>query len=295
MGTAISLASRARSTAMRIDLGLLRPLPLVALAAWLAAPRGPLTRLPPSQRSTALTRELAAMHIDAAAQDVRWIDLPDGAIGSRRHRPRALVRAHQQGEPSDVFLVRARLSPEGSLLGVEGVYDLTRTSAVGEDHLETRGEHAAWTMGDGVRAYRVELADLGGEKTPEEEWPLLARAERALMNLQQTGQRKGLARRSFKLDPAAKRISVSLERDRVVVVADEHRMAIPWDRARQIEGQRFLREDDRAIARPGSLLTWAVDRARDLSWFGDERMQLTKAIAFRMLDRIDRALGIVRA
>src|SRR5260221_12813593 len=139
MGTAISLASRARSTAMRVDLGLLRPLPLVALAAWLAAPRGPLARLPPSQRSTALTPELAAMHIEAAAQDVRWIDLPDRAIGSRRHSARALGRAHQQGEPSDVFLVPARLSPEGGPLRGEGVYDLTRTSAGGREPPETRG------------------------------------------------------------------------------------------------------------------------------------------------------------
>ena len=81
----------------------------------------------------------------------------------------------------------------------------------------------------------------------------------------------------------------------VVVNADDHRISIPWDERRPIEGLRFIREDDREIARPGNLITWAVDRARDLSWFGDERMQLTKAIAYTALDKIDRALGAVHA
>src|SRR6185436_10926158 len=53
--------------------------------------------------------------------------------------------------------------------------------------------------------------------------------------------------------------------------------------------QRFVQEDDRGISRPGSFVTWAVDRARESSWFGDERMQLTKAVAYRALDTIDRA------
>ena len=43
-------------------------------------------------------------------------------------------------------------------------------------------------------------------------------------------------------------------------------------------------------ARPGNLITWAVDRVRALSWFGDDRMQWVKAVAFTALDKVARDL-----
>ena len=63
-----------------------------------------------------------------------------------------------------------------------------------------------------------------------------------------------------------------------------------------IEEERFNREKhtkafpDAAIdhvvelARPGNLVTWAVDRARASSWLGDDRMQAVKAVSFTALD-----------
>ena len=273
---------------------LLAPLPLVAFAALLGAPRAAVSRLPPGERATALVRELAARHLETRVGDVHWVDAPSGVIASRSARPRALVRARRHGEPWDVYLVRTRLSPEGALLGVDGVFDLTRTSAVSEANLTVAGTHAAWTIGDAERTYRVELADLAGEVVPAgEEWTRVPRVQRAITNLQQTGQRQGVGRRSFKLDPAARAVSLSPEVGRLVVVADDHRVVIPWGAGGHIEGERYVREDERAVARPGNLVTWAVDRARDLPWFGDERMQLTKAIAYRLFDRLDRAAAVV--
>ncbi len=266
----------------------------MAVVALVAAPRAAVSRLSGAERSTALVRELAALSLEAHPEEVRWVDAPGGAIASRRARPRALLRARKPGEAWDVYLVRTRLSPEGALLGVDGVFDLTRTSAVSEDKLDARGVHAAWTIGDANRTYRIELSDLGGEPAPAgEEWTRLARTQRALTNLQRTGQREGVGARSFKLDPAARDVSLSLEADRLVVVADGHRIVIPYDAGRRIEGERYVREDERAVARPGNVVTWAVDRARDFPWLGDDRMQLIKAVAYRLFDRVDRAYGAV--
>jgi hypothetical protein len=274
---------------------LLAPLPFVVLGALVAAPAAVVSKLNATERSTALSRELGARKLETAAAEIRWVDAPASALGSRRARPRALLRARQPGEGWDVYLVRTRLSPEGTLLGVDGVYDVSRTSAVSEDKLAVLGTHAAWTIGDAERTYRIEMAELGGEPTPGgDDWNRVERTEHSLTNLQQTGQSEGIGRRSFKLDPAARRVSLTLEADKLVIIADEHRIAIPWRAGATIEGERYLREDPHEISRPGSLVTWAVDRARDLSWFGDERMQLTKAIAYRLFDRLDRAVGAVR-
>jgi hypothetical protein len=275
---------------------LVRPLPLLLLVAAFLAPPGAAHRLTPERRTEALVLELARLGLESDARDVHWLDEPRGALASRRERSRVLLRARHAGEAWDVYLARARLSPEGALLGLEAVFDLTRTSAVSENLLGARGEHAAWAIGDGQRTYRIELADLRGEP-PEAsgDWTPLARLQRAITSLQRTGQAAGVGRRSFKLDPAARNVEISLEADQTVVLADDNRIAIPWDASHSIEGQRFVREEERGIARPGSLVTWAVDRVRDLSWFGDDRMQLTKAIAYAALDRIDRALGTIRS
>lgn len=206
-----------------------------------------------------------------------------------------MVRARKRGEHWDIYVVAARLSPEGRLLGIDRADNLTRTNLADESLLTTEGNHAAWAIGDDSRFYRVELADFDGEHVPSgEEWTRLARIQRVLSNWQLTGRREGVGRRSFKLDPAARQLSLSLSADVLDAVADEHHITVPLAPGRRITGQRFVQEDDRGIARPGNLVTWAVDRARDLSWFGDERMQLTKAVAYRALDAIDRAVGVVR-
>ncbi len=278
----------------RSFLRLLGPFPVVAFAAWLAAPRRPALELGPGGRSPALVADLQALHLETAASDVHWIDASVGALASRFVEARAVVRARRPGEAWDIYLARTRLSPEGALLETSAISNLTRTSVASEASLVTEGEHAAWTIGDAARTYRVELVDLHGEPRPSgPDWTRLGRVQHAISNLQGTGQLSGVGYRSFKLDPAAQRLTLGFEGERLIVFADGHRISIPFDAHAPIDGLRYLREDDREIARPGNLITWAVDRARALSWFGDERMQFTKAIAYAALDRVDRAIGAV--
>ena len=277
----------------------LRPIPLVlGLCAYVHA-RSAIPTLAPDERDRAVASELSRRGLDAAASDVHWVQQRTSAALSLIAAGRAVVLAHRPGERTDVYLVIARLSPEGSVLEVPEVHNLTRTSAVSEDRLVAIEGHAAWAVGNGSRVLRIELADVGHEEIPEAEtWTRAARVQHAVTNWQRTGSPGGVGRRSFRLDPAA--TSVSLVADagssvpRLRIVADDHAITVPFRRGAAIENERFVREEDRELASPGNLVTWAVDRARETSWFGDERMQLTKAIAYAALDRIERAASVVR-
>jgi hypothetical protein len=71
----------------------------------------------------------------------------------------------------------------------------------------------------------------------------------------------------------------------VAVNADDHAVLIDPRAARPIEGEAYVRVVPDEKARPGNLVTWAVDRVRAMPWFGDDRMQWVKAVAFTALDR----------
>lgn len=268
---------------------LLRPAPVLLLAGWVGHLASSAHVDGSNDPSGDVVGALRSQGLAAAAADVHWIDPVPGLIGSRWKRPRALLLARSDDEPSDVWLVRTRFSPEGRVLDVVEAHNLTRTSAVAERNLVTAGERAAWIIGTERSAYRIELADLAGEKLPSgDEWTFIARAQQRITNLQKTGQIAGVLRRSFKLDPAGESVRLAIDEHDLAIDADGHRIRVPFSGRNGIVGERFLREQDRQPARPGNLVTWSVDRVRELPWFGDDRMQLVKAVAFAALDRVMR-------
>src|SRR5262245_50643860 len=65
--------------------------------------------------TAALVRALAESFLSVT--DVSWIHaVQQAVIPARTQSYGALVRASVRGEPSDLFLVRTRLSPEGALV-----------------------------------------------------------------------------------------------------------------------------------------------------------------------------------
>ncbi len=244
--------------------------------------------------STALVSALARDGIVGAAEEVTWLDPPSGLWGSLLTHPRAVVRGHREGEPADVYVVHAEVSPEGRLRRIVRRFNVTDTSAVDERDLVVADQRFAWSIGD-ERVYSVELADLrGAHATEVAGWSRLARTQQALTNLQETGQRTGIARRSFKLEPAAAKVTLALAPGELWIAADERRIRVATDGdATLLEGAGFVAEQEHHLARPGNLVTWAVDRVRALPWFGSDRMQAVKAVAFVMLDRVDRFRGSV--
>jgi hypothetical protein len=60
-----------------------------------------------------------------------------------------------------------------------------------------------------------------------------------------------------------------------------------------IEGSEYVRDQTPQKARPGNLITWGVDRVRALPWFGDEKLQLLKAVAFEGVDQFEQIVSTV--
>jgi hypothetical protein len=260
-------------------------LPVGALG-WLTAPT---TGAPVDvDRDRQLGRELTA-HTGARLDPetpVHWLNTRQGALASRVSHTWAIARARPAGEAlHDVYLVAAQLSPEGRLLEAGASYNLTETRLVDEGDLVGDGTHVAWTVTGEGRVYRVEYADLAGEPLPSSEtWTALARVQQSVTNWQELGLFRGIERRSFRLDPAATRASLSFDDAHLRIDADGRVTEIPTAGEGEISGARHVQEERHVAARPGELVTWAVDRVRDLPWFGSDRMQLVKAVAYRALE-----------
>jgi hypothetical protein len=270
----------------------LRPLPVLLLFGWLLHLGGGVPREAASEpdASRALVNALASEGLIADPAEVNWLDPPPSFMGSRWTRPRAVVRAARRDEPADVYLVSAKLSPEGRLLELGAIHNLSETSAVDEQRLTVSGARVGWLIGGGGKIYSFHLADLRGAEPPTGPgWTRLARFQNSVTNLQETGEARGIVRRSFKLDPAADRLALGFTKDQIIVDADGRQIRVPTETAGPVVGERFVREQPHEKARPGNLVTWAVDRVRGLPWFGSDRMQAVKAVAFVALDWIERA------
>ncbi|MDP9152228.1 MAG: hypothetical protein M3O36_20070 [Myxococcota bacterium] len=244
----------------------------------------------------AMAKALTRRGLTCEAVDVAWVTTSSSFWGGLRRVlgrgavARALVRARTPDSPSDLYLVEARLSPEGAVLEVGAAWNVTDTSGVDESRPAVRGALAVYsTTADGL-CTGVHVLDLAGRSGASpgayRDFTRLQRLQAALTNLQQTGQAAGIVHDTFALDPVAGRATVSwLDDERVEVHADEREIVIDARSSRVLSGEKYVRVVRDERARPGSLATWAVDRVRAMPWFGDERMQWVKAVAFTALDR----------
>ena len=134
---------------------------LVAGCVLAAARGGDLDWAAPS-REAALAEVLTRRGLTCDAADVTWVDTAGGIGGAVAGRSRALVRASTSGDPTDLYLVEGRLSPEGAVLWVGDLWNVTNTSGVDESRPVLRGRMAAYTTSaDGlVTAFHV--LDLAG-------------------------------------------------------------------------------------------------------------------------------------
>jgi hypothetical protein len=272
-----------------------RPLPLLAfVCGWLheydTAPDAARREIDPA-RSVALA--LAPLGLSADPSDVEF--LPDRTPrGAMTRHGRAVVLARRSGEPADVHLVLTRRSPEGNLLEVSNTYDLTATSAADERGLVANGERAAWEIAQGKTVHAVQLADFSGEPPLEgNEWTWFRRLQNSLTNLQETGQAEGIGRRWFKLDPPGEHVALGVTDEALLIDVDSHKVKIALAASDANNADPLALEQTPKKARPGNLLTWTVDRVRQIPWFGDRNMQLLKAVAFEAGDQLDQIVNTV--
>jgi hypothetical protein len=268
----------------------LRPVPFaIAIAlAWSMHRSADIDDRAPN-RSTALCEALASRSLTCDAADVTWLTGAHGVRGATFGGARALVRAESPGEPADLYLVDARLSPEGMLLAVDDDYDVTKTSGVAEGKPIVRGDLVAYTTSvDGI-VTAIHTLDLSGKPTSfNADFTRLQNWQIGLTNLQQTGSRAGILHNAFSLDPPANQVDLSFSNSAVgtavAATADGRAMLLDPKNGTAIEGGGWVRSVPDTQARPGNLVTWSVDRVRAMPWFGEEKMQVVKAVAFTALD-----------
>lgn len=268
-----------------------RPLVAFALLGLLWAFRGAPDQKAPS-RGAALAELLTRSGLATSAEDVVWLDEPDGPLGSLRAKTRALVRARAPKETFDLYLVKTRVSPEGALLGVGSIYDLTRTTGVDEERPTVHGDRAAYVTSIDGAPNAVHVLSLSGRATPTE-FTALQRAQFAIGNAQATGQESGVRHDVYTLERAPAHVGLSWSEastsgdDALLVEADDARVTVDATKAEVTSkgGEAILRAaPEQGAARPPALVPWAVDRVRAIPWFGEEKMQWVKAIAFSALE-----------
>jgi hypothetical protein len=257
----------------------------VLLAGMFLSGRDAGVRRGPS-RSVALAALLTSHGLACSEDDVAWITGPRGIHGTMWGGSKALVRATARGEPADLYLVDARLSPEGRLVDVGETWNVTRTTGVDEGRPIVRGFLVAYpTSIDGIFT-GVHTLDLSG-RSPSDyaDFSRLQRWQTAVTNFQQTGQTRGVDHDSYALDPVASKVDLAWRPNGFLdVSADGRAIVIDPVKGEAVDGAGWVRAAPQEKARPPSLVPWAVDRVRGIEWFGEDNMQYVKAIAFTALD-----------
>src|SRR5579859_1471999 len=233
----------------------MRPVPFALLmAAGIAARHGEGVDLVAASPESAIAEALAARGLACEPEDVAWIVGPRGVVGTVAGGGRALVRAHAvvpeaervagaPPEPSDLYLVEARLSPEGVVVELGDVYDVTETSGVDESRPVVRGRVAAYTTAADGLYTGVHVLDLAGRApSTYRDFTRVQRAQLALTGLQQTGQTSGVVHDTYALDPVARRATLAWRDDGTLEVhADDHAVVLDPAATRVVSGEAWVR------------------------------------------------------
>ena len=267
-------------------------LPLLAIGALIAVrmPSAPVQARKQASLSVALLQTLVQQGWIGDRQDIAWVDPPVSPKFSAESRPRAIVRAHKRDEPCDILLVRTQVSPEGRLLRITDISNLSDTAAVDETDVEVDGNKVAWAVRVDDDISAIHTADLtGAPLSLASELTGLERLQLHLTWLQETGQYAGVRKREYRIAPPAKRVSLGFQGDDLIAQVDDTTVRV--SSSKKLEPGSRLMEVPESVGSPGNLVTWAVDRVRALPWFGNDRMQIAKSIAFDALDRFERLRG----
>lgn len=290
---------------------------VAAGAIALALPRD--VESPGRDRKTALAAALSARGLATAAEDVQWLDPPRGVWGALGKVSRAIVRGSPAaGEPADLFLVETELSPDGVLLDIGAAYNITETSGADETRPRVRGEIIAYVARPLIAGSKstVHILDAGAQPVPSgSDWSRMERAQNAVTNYQQTGQLRGIKKRTFVIESehAAKpepgesgekgenvkdrAAQAEAEGDDVAILeitdAGVHIRAGSREATLSLAPDAplpaWVRAEHPELSKPPTLVQWAVDRVRAIPWVGDDTMQSIKAVAFTALDLVMRS------
>ncbi len=239
--------------------------------------------------------------VDVVSSEVVWLDAYRGPI-----RARPVLFVGSTGRPgeehsarSDVYYAEVRATSEAAVTGptvlsVSSLRNLTRTSGASEEQLLRQGRHVAYASKVGDTYDAVGVLDTRGERrTATRGWPLRAKIQNALSNLQDTGRLRGFARTRFALRKPAQQLALETRESTVVARVDGAEVALPVGsrksgrpEVKRAQSRRFeIRPAHKA--QPGTL-TWVVDTVRKLSFVGPEPIAWLEHRVFALKDWIDR-------
>ncbi len=253
---------------------------ICAIASWLTQGTAP-----PEVRAMRDVRRalsgilLATANVSSTPDDVKLIAQKHGL----RSELTAVVRARAQGMPHDLYSVSALLSPEGYLLRASEIRQLTDTDAADESNVALSQTKLLYSLAP-AEPTRLGFIDLSGQDAPPE-WPWLAKLQDRLTNLQETGRWRGLRRATLVLGTPDPKESYAFDGENLLLAANSRAIVLKNTLTTGQDADSFqIQAQERAL--PPRLLNWSVDRLRSISWVGDERVQLLKAIAMKLLNRV---------
>lgn len=229
----------------------------------------------------------AAANVHVEARDVRWEPssglLGDLALG----RFVLFLGSDVPAGARDVYRARVRLSPEGRILSVASVRNLTATP-LGDDHaLVVSGGRAAFATYAFGQEQSVSALDLTGDEGSDDA-TTLQRGMALVTNLQRTGASTGVGRFDVTLDPPARAVGLSLAESgalQIDVVDDGGRHGLVADLAK---GEVISGKAHGEVVRtpPKLFAHWAVDTARAVPWIGPAPIAWLEDKAFAARDAV---------
>ncbi len=269
-----------------------RPVPFaIGLGLLLACARGRGIDLAAPSASAAVAKALEPRGLEASPDGARFAEGGKGLHVLGRS-DLAIVRARPVGSDlNDLYLVAVRRSPEGVVLEVGTAYDLTSSTGADESAPVIAGARVAYTTRvDGV-VKAVHVLDLRGPaKASYADFSALQKVQAAGTDLQKTGLSRGVLHDVYALGKDSTRadltwmgdvLEAKLDGDTKVTIDASARACADPTSASEVR----VTLDERG--RPPSFVPWAVDRVRSVPAFGDDNMQIVKAVAFTAKEWLD--------
>lgn len=266
-----------------------RPIPFALVLAVAAAigTRGGVDLAAPTPKA-AIARALSAHGIDASAEGVELSTF----VVSRRPRSLgsvevALVRGRSPSDDMhDLYMTFVRRSPEGVVLEVSAPVNLTSSASVDESAPVVSGPFVAYTTALDGAPKAIHVLDLRGHPAAESaDFTSLQKLQSAGTEWQKTGLSQGIVHDVYTLAGDFTEARLAFRGDALDVgLGGGTKVVLDPGSRRVIEGAELLRVSLAEKGRPAGLVPWAVDRVRSVPAFGDENMQILKAVAFTGLE-----------
>jgi hypothetical protein len=229
----------------------------------------------------------AADDVSVDPESVVWLEPDRGPF-----RGRALLALGTETDLADVYYAEARVAGEG-VLDLARVTNVTRSSGADESDLALSGRYAIFASRVGDEYEAVTVLDANGEpRSLTKGWPLRARAQNAITNLQETGRFGGFGRRRYAFVEPSRALSIRVEAARFHVSTDAGELVIDPAEADAQSGAELaeLRPTEKGM--PGGI-TWIVDTVRNTSFIGPEPVEWLEHRVFSLKDRLERGYHAV--